>query len=119
MQSSPSVGTGLLYALAGFAIYSTHDAVVKLLSGYSVFQIVFFAMLFAYVPFSIARIIEGKPQTLSPKHPGLLCLRALLHVGSLCFAFFAFATLPLVDAYVLLFCTPVLISILAIFLSIL
>jgi S-adenosylmethionine uptake transporter len=33
----------------------------------------------------------------------------------LCLGFFAFATLPLVDAYVLLFCTPIMISVLAIF----
>ncbi len=109
-----TLGKGLAYALFGFAIYSTHDAVVKLLGGYSVFQIVFFAMLFAYVPFSIARIIEAKPQSLSPSNPGLLTLRALLHVGALCLAFYAFSTLPLVEAYVLFFCTPILISILAI-----
>ncbi len=109
-----TLGKGLAYALFGFAIYSTHDAVVKLLGGYSVFQIVFFAMLFAYVPFSIARIIEAKPQSLSPSNPGLLTFRALLHVGALCLAFYAFSTLPLVEAYVLFFCTPILISILAI-----
>lgn len=113
-STQSSTGSGLAFALFGFAIYSSHDAVVKLLGGYHVFQIVFFAMLFAYVPFSIARIIEAKPQSLSPSRPGLLITRALLHVGALSFGFYAFSSLPLVEAYVIFFCTPLMISILAI-----
>ena len=109
-----SVIRGILFALLGFAIYSTHDALVKSLQDYNVFQIVFFATLFGYVPFSIARIIEGKPVSLKPNNPGLLTLRACLHVGGLCLGFFAFTRLPMVEAYVLLFCTPLMISVLAI-----
>lgn len=101
-------------ALAGFAVYSTHDALVKSLQDYNVFQIVFFATLFGYVPFSIARIIEGKPASLKPVNTGLLLLRALLHVACLSLSFMAFTLLPMVEAYVLLFCTPIIISILAI-----
>jgi len=111
---SASIPLGLAFALFGFAIYSTHDAVVKSLQGYHVFQIVFFAMLFSYVPFSIARIVENKPQSMSPANPVLLVTRAFLHVGALCFGFYAFATLPMVEAYVILFCTPLIISVLAI-----
>lgn len=106
---------GLALALLGYAIYSSHDALVKALTDYSVFQIVFFATLFGYVPFSIARIIEGKQLSLKPQNPKLLILRAFLHVSSLCLAFLAFKMLPLVDAYVLLFCSPLFVSILAIF----
>jgi S-adenosylmethionine uptake transporter len=111
---SASIPLGLAFALFGFAIYSTHDAVVKSLQGYHVFQIVFFAMLFSYVPFSIARIVENKPQSMSPANPVLLVTRAFLHVGALCFGFYAFSTLPMVEAYVILFCTPLIISVLAI-----
>jgi len=113
-NQNTSVPLGLAFALFGFAIYSTHDAVVKSLQGYHVFQIVFFAMLFSYVPFSIARIIENKPQSMSPANPVLLVTRAILHVGALCFAFYAFSSLPMVEAYVILFCTPLIISVLAI-----
>jgi len=113
-DTNTSVRVGLAFALFGFAIYSTHDAVVKSLQGYHVFQIVFFAMLFSYVPFSIARIVENKPQSMSPANPVLLVTRAFLHVGALCFSFYAFSTLPMVEAYVILFCTPLIISILAI-----
>ncbi|MFQ3246902.1 MAG: drug/metabolite transporter (DMT)-like permease [Arenicella sp.] len=111
---SASIPLGLAFALFGFAIYSTHDAVVKSLQGYHVFQIVFFAMLFSYVPFSIARIIENKPQSMSPANPLLLVTRAFLHVGAICLGFYAFSTLPMVEAYVILFCTPLIISVLAI-----
>ena len=109
-----SIVPGLLMALLGFAIYSTHDALVKYLHDYNVFQIVFFATLFGYVPFSIARIIEGKPASLKPTNPGLLTLRAGLHVIGLSAAFLAFTLLPMVEAYVLLFCAPLIISILAV-----
>ncbi|MFT6407131.1 MAG: S-adenosylmethionine uptake transporter [Arenicella sp.] len=113
-QQSANIPLGLVFALFGFAIYSTHDAVVKSLQDYHVFQIVFFAMLFSYVPFSIARIVENKPQSMSPANPVLLVTRAFLHVGALCFGFYAFSSLPMVEAYVILFCTPLIISVLAI-----
>lgn len=114
-NTNGSIFIGLAFALFGFAIYSTHDAVVKVLKDYHVFQIVFFAMLFSYVPFSIARIVENKPLSMSPANPVLLITRAFLHVGSLCLGFYAFSTLPMVEAYVLLFCTPLIISVMAVF----
>lgn len=106
---------GLCFALVGFAAYSGHDAVVKVLGDYSAFQILFFAMLFTYVPFSMARIFAGTPLSLKPIHPKFAIARGVLHVCSLGFAFSAFMLLPMVDTYVLLFCTPVIISILATF----
>jgi drug/metabolite transporter (DMT)-like permease len=109
-----SVIKGIAVSLLGYVIFSSHDALVKVLSDYSVFQIIFFAMLFAYVPFSLARIIDGRSISLHPKNPGLVFLRALFMTGSVSFAFLAFSMLPMVQVYVLLFTTPVLISLLAI-----
>ena len=105
---------GLLIALLGYAVFSSHDALVKVLHEYSVFQIVFFAMLFGYVPFSLARFADARQISLRPKNPLFVFLRAILMVGSLCSAFFAFSMLPMVQAYVLLFTTPVLILLLSI-----
>jgi len=51
-STNSSAIKGFLFALSGFAIFSIHDALVKVLSDYSIFQIIFFAMLFGYVPFS-------------------------------------------------------------------
>ena len=105
---------GLLISLLGYAVFSVHDALVKVLGDYSVFQIIFFAMLFSYVPFSLVRIADARPIALRPVHPWLVFIRAGLMVGALCFAFLAFSMLPLVQVYVLLFTTPVLISLLAV-----
>ena len=112
--SSSSVLRGLLISLLGYAVYSSHDALVKVLAGYSVFQIIFFAMLFSYVPFSLARLVDARAVSLRPVHPWLVFIRAAMMVGALCFAFLAFSMLPMVQVYVLLFTTPVLISLLAI-----
>ncbi len=109
-----SLFTGILFSLGGYAAYSSHDALVKALSEYSVFQILFFAMLFTYVPFSVSRIVSAKPLSMRPIHPKLVGLRALLSVVSLSLAFSAFVSLPLVDVYVILFCTPLMISVLAV-----
>jgi drug/metabolite transporter (DMT)-like permease len=112
--AAPSVLRGLLVSLLGYAVFSSHDALVKVLADYSVFQIIFFAMLFGYVPFSLARITDAREISLRPVNPWLVFFRALMMVGSLCFAFLAFSMLPMVQVYVLLFTTPVLISLLAI-----
>ena len=113
-SSNSSAIKGFLFALSGFAIFSMHDALVKVLSDYSIFQIIFFAMLFGYVPFSLARITSERPQSLKPKNLTLVLLRSIFTVGGLSFAFLSFSMLPMVETYVLLFCTPLIISVLAI-----
>lgn len=113
-KNNSQVLSGLLISLLGYAIFSAHDALVKVLSDYSVFQIIFFAMLFSYLPFSLVRITDARPLALRPVHPWLVFIRAALMVGALCFAFLAFSMLPMVQVYVLLFTTPVLISLLAV-----
>lgn len=105
---------GILLALGGFAVFSMHDVVLKLLADYSVFQIVFFAMLFGYVPFSISRLLDRREITLRPVHPALVLLRSVLVTTSLCCAVMAFSLLPMVQVYVLIFMTPLIISVLAI-----
>lgn len=114
-MAAQSVIKGPLLALAGFAAFSTHDALLKSLSEYSVFQIIFFAVLFGYVPFSIARLVQPDPGSIKANNLKVVILRALLMVSSLCCAFLAFSMLPLVQVYVLIFTAPILISILAIY----
>lgn len=113
-SSNHAVLRGLLIALLGFFVFSTHDAFVKTLGDYSVFQIIFFAMLFGYVPFSLAQLTDSRQISLRPVNPWLVFVRALLMVGSACFAFLSFSMLPMVQVYVLLFLTPAIISLLAI-----
>lgn len=105
---------GIFFMLLGFAVYSLHDVLIKSLAAYSVFQTIFFAMLFSYLPFSIARIIDGGAVSLRPKDIKIVLARSFLMLGSLTCAMTAFSMLPMVQVYVLLFTTPIFISLLAI-----
>ena len=105
---------GSFYALTGFAVFALHDATIKSLVGYSVFQIIFFAVLFSYVPFSFSLAADKRARNLRPVNPGWLLLRTVCMVGSTAGAFFAFRALPLTQAYALLFATPIFITVLAI-----
>ncbi|MEZ5594226.1 MAG: DMT family transporter [Gammaproteobacteria bacterium] len=105
---------GMIYALTGFAAFALHDALIKSLSQYSVFQTLFFAVLFSHVPFTFYLAADKQERNLRPVYPGWVLLRAVCMVGSGCFAFFAFSTLPLAQAYSLLFTMPLLITVLAI-----
>ncbi len=115
-NTSTSPVKGLLFALAGFAVFSLHDFLVKWVSkaDYSVFQIIFFAMLFGYVPFSLARMADRRAISLRPNNTYLVLLRALLMTAALCCAFLGFSMAPMVQVYVLMFMTPLIISLLAI-----
>jgi len=78
---------GALIALLAFAIFSTHDIIVKFLgASYSPIQIVFFSVLFG---------------------TGATTLTGIS-------AFYAFSKLPLAQVYAILFAAPLLITILSI-----
>ncbi|MCB1719727.1 MAG: EamA family transporter, partial [Candidatus Competibacteraceae bacterium] len=104
----------IAFAFGGFAVFALHDALVKSLVGYSVFQIVFFAVLFGYVPFSVSLVADKRQANLRPVNPLWVLLRTACMVGSTAFAFFAFRTLELAQTYAILFASPVLITVLAI-----
>jgi len=114
-SSQVPVIVGPFLALIGFLAFSVHDALVKILPEYSVFQILFFAMLFGYVPFTVVRLIDKKPSSIKAVNPKLVIFRALLLFGSVTCAFLAFSMLPLIDVYVLIFLSPIIISILSIY----
>lgn len=110
--SSPIRGIGL--ALAGFAVFSLHDALTKSIDGLPVFQIVFFVVLFSFVPFALRLAVDGTERSLRPRLPGLVALRCLFNVAGLLCVFGAFKTLPLAEVYSLIFSAPILITLLAI-----
>jgi len=112
--STGSILRGIGFSLAGYAIFSLHDALIKSITGVPVFQIVFFVVLFSFVPFVFMLAFSGKAISLRPNHPGLVGLRSLFGVGSLLCAFYAFTTLPMTQVYSLLFSAPVLITLLSI-----
>jgi len=112
---SPSAtvrGVGL--ALAAFSLFSLHDALIKSITGVPVFQIVFFSVLFSFVPFVFVLALGKQQISLRPNLPGLIALRCFFAVISLLSVFYAFGNLPMTQVYSLLFSAPVLITLLSI-----
>jgi drug/metabolite transporter (DMT)-like permease len=106
---------GALLALLAFALYATHDAVVKLLgASFSPFQLIFFSTLFSF-PLAMGMMMrDPQPGTLRPVHPGWIALRSGATLLCGLSAFYAFSVLPLAQVYALAFAQPLLITLLAI-----
>lgn len=106
---------GAIFALMAMGIFATHDAVVKTLgASYSPFQIVFFGALLSFPPVAVIMLNDTREGSLRPRHPGWILLRTLLTVVTGVSAFYAFSVLPLAQVYVILFASPLIITILAI-----
>lgn len=108
-------GQGALIALLGFGIFAIHDAIIKFLGGlYSPFQIIFFTVLFGFPWLTIMLVSERRADTMRPRHPWWVLLRALCVTFSMLCGFYAFSVLPLTQTYSILFATPLVITLLAI-----
>lgn len=106
---------GVAIALASFAIYATHDVLIKYLGGiYSPFQIVFFSVLFGFPMMAVFLLRDAKGASLRPVYPMWMALRTAIIVLNAATAFYAFAVLPLAQTYAILFAAPLLITLLAI-----
>ncbi|WP_296423282.1 DMT family transporter [Yoonia sp.] len=111
---SPNV-KGAVFSLIAFAIFATHDVVVKVLGGiYSPIQIVFFSVLLSFPLATVMLMRDSTPGTLVPVHPWWMALRTGAAVIAGVSAFYAFSALPLAQTYAILFATPLLITVLAI-----
>jgi S-adenosylmethionine uptake transporter len=106
---------GLGYAFAGFAVFASHDALIKVLGGtYSVLQIIFFATLFSFVPMAVTILTDRATGNFLPRHPWLVLLRSALMLTGMSCAFYAFSVLPLAEVYSLLFSFPLIVTVLSI-----
>lgn len=106
---------GALIALLAFAIYATHDVIIKILGEtYSPIQIVFYSVLLTFPLSTVMLMRDSTPGTLIPRHPWWLGLRTLAAVITGVSAFYAFTVLPLAQTYAILFAAPLLITVLAI-----
>ena len=111
---SPNV-RGAIFALLAFAVFSTHDVIIKVLGGvYSPIQIVFFSVLLSFPLATIMLMRDATPGTLIPKHPWWLALRTAAAVVTGVSAFYAFSVLPLAQTYAIIFASPLMITVLAI-----
>lgn len=107
----------MLFALGGFAVFSSHDVVIKFLGGdydYSPFQILFFSVLMGF-PFATLMLMSDREAgTLRPTNPGWVALRTVAGVVTGASAFYAFSVLPLAQVYAFIFAAPLLITVLSI-----
>jgi len=106
------IGLGLL----SYALFSTSDATTKGLGpSLSVFEILFFLTLFSFLTFPFAKPAEESwRDAFSIKRPGLVAVRSLSGVLSSVFVVYSFTTLPLAEAYSLIFLMPAFVTILSI-----
>jgi len=106
---------GPLLGLLAFALYATHDTVVKYLgASYSTFQIVFFSGLFSFPLIILMLLQDPTPGTLRTRHPWWNLARTVSMVMGWAAVFYAFSVLPLAQTYAILFSTPLLITLLSI-----
>lgn len=114
MHKNPILAGIALSAIA-FALFSTHDVLVKMLGAqFSVFQIIFFSSLFSFVPMTLVMSADRAVDNFRPHNAALVGLRALMNVISLSSAFYAFTVLPMAEVYAIIFAMPLLITILAV-----
>ena len=87
---------GVFISLVGFALYSTHDVVIKYLgSFYSPFQILFFSVLFSFPLITIYLVSNPRTGSLWPHYPSLMLFRVLaISLTGFC-AFFSFPLWPI------------------------
>ncbi|MBL3607528.1 DMT family transporter [Rhodovulum sulfidophilum] len=113
MAASTVRGAG--FALAGFAVYSGHDAVVKGLGAhYDAIQILFFSALLGFPLIALILIREGDGGSLWPRRPGWIALRTVAVMMNILMAFYAFSAIPLAETYAIIFSTPLIITALSV-----
>ncbi|WP_324762419.1 DMT family transporter [Sinorhizobium meliloti] len=100
--------------LLAFAVFSGTDVLVKLLAErFDVPQVTFMVTLAALAMLAVYAGVTGTTASLRPRHPGLALLRAFLLAVDTLLIHYAFSVLPLSEAYLLAFLTPVLVAVLA------
>jgi drug/metabolite transporter (DMT)-like permease len=116
LPAKPSTSAvSMVAALLAFGLFSSHDALVKLLGlDYSIFQIIFFSVLFSFVPMTMLMTADKKMDNFRPHHPWQVGIRTITSVIAMSCAFYAFTNLPLAEAYALIFATPLLVTILSV-----
>jgi len=106
---------GAAFGLAAYALFSTHDAIVKSLGGsYATFQIIFFSVLLSFPLVMLMLMRDTTRATLIPVHPWWSALRTLAAIVTGSSVFYAFSVLPLAQVYAILFAMPLMITVLSI-----
>ena len=104
-----------LLGFAGFAIFATHDVIVKYLGvTYGPAQILFFSAMFGFPMVSMMLVRDTSADTMTPRHPWWTALRTVSMITSTICIFYAFSVLPLTQTYSIMFTVPLMITLLSI-----
>ncbi|MDH6232097.1 S-adenosylmethionine uptake transporter [Mesorhizobium soli] len=110
---APSNNRAVLLVLSAFAVFSCTDVIVKVLAGRMLApQVTFLITAAALIVLLGHAFATGRGSRLVPRHPCVALLRALLLAGDTLLIHYAFAVLPLAEAYLLAFLTPILVAVL-------
>ncbi len=111
-----AITLGVLLALAAYGTYSTADALVKGLgSDLSVFQIGFFTTLFSIIPAAFTKPkTERWRDTFELANPWRMHLIGITRTVAAISGTYAFVSIPLAEAYCIIFLVPVFITILSV-----
>ncbi len=111
---APNVRRGMLLMIAGLALFSVLNGVVKFLAEtFPVNQIIFFRNFFALATLlAMAPALGGLP-ALRASNKGGLALQAVQFTGVLGFIFLAYRYMPLADATAISFLQPLLVVLLS------
>lgn len=102
----------LLFAVAAFALYSSADALAKLLAANYTLPVILAGVSgFALVPIGAAALRSGGVSSLRMRRKTLHAVRAVLVLFNISGAYTAYRLLPLADAYAIAFSAPFFITI--------
>jgi drug/metabolite transporter (DMT)-like permease len=106
---------GILLALAAAALFTTMDSCIKLLTArYHTFQIVAINSALAACLGTALALGQGGVAALRTRRLGQHVMRGCGVLVTACLGFFAYAHMPLADAYAILFSMPLIITALAV-----
>lgn len=109
----PSNGRGALLVLLAFFVFSATDVIVKIMAGtIPPPQVTFLVTTASLILLLIHAFATGRVRRLIPRQPSLAFWRALLLALDTLLIHYAFAKLPLAEAYLIAFTTPILVAIL-------
>ncbi len=114
-MSPSSTLPAILIALLSFFVFTLQDTAVKLLAGeWHVVQVAAFNAIGCLVPPIVWALAAGGLHRLRPSNPRLHLVRAALAPLACVLVFYAYAVMPLTDAYAIAFSQPLIITALSV-----
>ncbi|MGV8854042.1 MAG: DMT family transporter [Devosia sp.] len=108
---------GVLLAFVAYASFSMGDALIKGIGpGMSVFEIAFFTTSFSLLPLLLTNRNERWRDLYRLRHPWLVHLRCATAISGTACVMYAFTHIPFADVYAIGFTTPILVTLLSVFL---